>query len=83
MAHVKSEETSKWWRFDDEATSLMERGPVGESGDHGVASTTDKNGAPAKARPHLSPAFHLWWVRDLVAQIHSNSTSGERELVNG
>lgn len=48
MAHVKSEETQQWWRFDDETTSLMERGPVGECGDHGVAPTTDKNGAPAK-----------------------------------
>ena len=50
MAHVKSEETDKWWRFDDETSSLMERGPVGESSDHGVASTVDKNGAPAKVR---------------------------------
>ena len=50
VAHVKSEETLQWWRFDDEATSLMERGPVGECSDHGVAPTTDKNGAPAKVR---------------------------------
>ena len=39
MAHVKNEETQAWWRFDDEATSSMERGPVGEAGDHGVQAT--------------------------------------------
>ena len=50
VAHVKSEETDKWWRFDDETSSLMERGPDGESSDHGVAPTVDKNGAPAKVR---------------------------------
>ena len=50
VAHVKNEQTGKWWRFDDEAASVMERGPVGENSDHGVAALTDKSGAPAKVR---------------------------------
>ena len=44
MAHVKNEETQEWWRFDDETTSLMKHGPVGEAGDHGVQATVTAPG---------------------------------------
>lgn len=53
VAHVKNEETQAWWRFDDETTSPMERGPVGEAGDHGVQAAPT---APGKVtRPASCP----------------------------
>ncbi|KAK9809511.1 hypothetical protein WJX73_006526 [Symbiochloris irregularis] len=39
VAHVREEGTGRWWRFDDESVRLMEKGPLGEHGDHGVQST--------------------------------------------
>ena len=44
MAHVKNEETQEWWRFDDETTSPMKLGPVGEAADHGVQATAASTG---------------------------------------
>ena len=42
VAHVRDETTTHWWRFDDEAVTAMPGGPVGEHGDHGVASAERK-----------------------------------------
>ena len=53
VAHVKNEETQEWWRFDDEATSLMKHGPVGEAGDHGVQASVT---AAGKVRRTSSPS---------------------------
>ena len=42
MAHVRDERSARWWRFDDETVTPMPTGPVGEHGDHGVASAERK-----------------------------------------
>lgn len=38
VAHVKEEGSEKWWRFDDEAVTLLPDGPMGCSTDLGVAA---------------------------------------------
>lgn len=36
---MREEGTGRWWRFDDGEVRLMDKGPLGEHGDHGVQST--------------------------------------------
>ena len=42
VAHVREEQTGKWWRFDDGDVKLMTNGPLGEHGDHGIQSPATK-----------------------------------------
>ena len=42
VAHVRDETAARWWRFDDEKVTAMPGGPIGEHGDHGVASAERK-----------------------------------------
>lgn len=38
VAHVRSEDTGDWWRYDDSEVTRMDKGPAGEHGDHGIAA---------------------------------------------
>ena len=39
---MRDETAARWWRFDDETVTAMPGGPIGERGDHGVASAERK-----------------------------------------
>ncbi len=38
MAHVRSEATGAWWRYDDSEVTRIAAGPAGEHADHGTAA---------------------------------------------
>ena len=43
VSHVREEGVAgRWWRFDDGEVKLMEGGPLGEHGDHGIQSAATK-----------------------------------------
>jgi hypothetical protein len=44
VAHVRSEGSGDWWRYDDSEVTRMATGPAGEHADHGVAA--DKRVTP-------------------------------------
>ena len=50
VAHVRSEDSGDWWRYDDSEVTRMAKGPAGEHADHGIA-------ADRKAR-QSHPSFH-------------------------
>ena len=45
MAHVRSEGSGDWWRYDDSEVTRMAAGPAGEHADHGIAA--DKRVTPS------------------------------------
>jgi hypothetical protein len=38
VAHVRSEDSGGWWRYDDSEVTRMAKGPAGEHADHGIAA---------------------------------------------
>jgi hypothetical protein len=57
VAHIMDEETRDWWRFDDETVTRMDKGPLGESADHGmpIAKSEKKVGSA-----HLRCLLACW-----------------------
>ena len=64
VAHVRDETRARWWRFDDETVTAMPGGPIGEHGDHGVAS------AERKVRRIVLPCVFIEDTRSLLGPEH-------------